>query len=209
MAEADTCGYRIAVQDERIANPAPLGLASFALTTFVLSAHNAGWAPNLGWMGLAFFYGGLGQVLAGQWEFKKDNVFPATAFTSYGCFWMGLAFFILMELLEWMPHGYHLSNALGWYLSAFLIFNSYMLLATTLLPLCVCLTFFLLECAFITLTVGAFQGAGSTWTKAGGYIGVFTAGAALYSSMASLFNSKAKKRIVFSGAPLLNFGQQY
>ncbi len=74
-----------------VADPAPLGLAAFALTTFVLSAHNAGWAPELIFVGLAFFYGGLAQFAAGMWEFKNRNTFGATAFSSYGAFWLSLA----------------------------------------------------------------------------------------------------------------------
>ena len=77
-----------------IANPAPLGLSAFALTTFVLSSINAGWFPAGGTtiiVGLAVFYGGITQLLAGMWEFRKGNTFGATAFSSYGAFWMSLA----------------------------------------------------------------------------------------------------------------------
>ncbi len=76
-----------------IADPAPLGLAAFALTTFLLSAANAGWmtkATGDAWLGYAFAYGGLGQLLAGMWEFRNKNVFGATAFSTYGGFWIGL-----------------------------------------------------------------------------------------------------------------------
>src|SRR5690349_10376750 len=75
------------------ADPAPLGLAAFALTTFLLSAANAGWmksATGSAWLGFAFAYGGLGQLLAGMWEFRNRNVFGATAFSTYGGFWIGL-----------------------------------------------------------------------------------------------------------------------
>ena len=77
-----------------IADPAPLGLAAFALTTFLLSADNAGWmtsATGNAWLGFAFAYGGLAQLLAGMWEFRNRNVFGATAFGTYGGFWIGLA----------------------------------------------------------------------------------------------------------------------
>lgn len=211
-SDLDTSSYRIAVQNENIANPAPLGLASFAVTTFVLSVHNAGWAPSFAWVGLAFFYGGAGQILAGQWEFKKDNVFAATAFTSFGCFWMALATFVLLEMLGWVPAGFDASNALGWFLSAFLIFNSYMLIATALLPKCIFITFFFLELAFLALTVGNFKGqeagASGSWVTAGGYIGVITSAAALYSSMAALLNSTAKRTVVWSGTPLIKVGKK-
>src|SRR5579883_2648440 len=78
------------------ANPAPLGLAAFALTTFVLSASNAGWFTGGATvvLGLAFFYGGLGQLLAGMWEFRAGNTFGAAAFSSYGGFWLAFAWIV-------------------------------------------------------------------------------------------------------------------
>ncbi len=80
-----------------IADPAPLGLAAFALTTFLLSAKNAGWTkPPTRWLGYAFAYGGFIQLLAGMWEFRNRNVFGATAFSSYGGFWIGLGLWVLL-----------------------------------------------------------------------------------------------------------------
>ena len=73
-----------------VADPAPLGLAAFALTTFMLSGHNANFIPDIFWVGLALFYGGTVQLLAGMWEFRNRNVFGATAFSTYGGFWLGL-----------------------------------------------------------------------------------------------------------------------
>src|ERR1044072_3397749 len=80
--------------------PAPLGLAAFALTTFVLSGHNATFIPDLIWIGLALFYGGLTQLLAGMWEFRNRNVFGATAFSTYGGFWMSLGIFVTLVLVS-------------------------------------------------------------------------------------------------------------
>ena len=78
------------------ADPAPLGLAAFALTTFMLSGHNASFIPDVIWIGLALFYGGLCQLLAGMWEFRNRNVFGATAFSTYGGFWMSLGIFVVL-----------------------------------------------------------------------------------------------------------------
>ena len=81
------------------ADPAPLGLAAFALTTFLLSAANANWmgsASGDAWLGYAFAYGGLCQLLAGMWEFRNRNVFGATAFSTYGGFWIGLGLWALL-----------------------------------------------------------------------------------------------------------------
>src|SRR5215471_16170352 len=90
-----------------VADPAPLGLAGFALTTFVLSAVNAGWIPKPGEpvvLGLAFSYGGLAQFCAGMWEFKRNNTFGATAFSSYGAFWIAFALLVTFhgsDMLSW------------------------------------------------------------------------------------------------------------
>src|SRR5436309_3771292 len=78
------------------ADPAPLGLAAFALTTFLLSGHNASFIPDAIWIGAALFYGGLIQLLAGMWEFRNRNVFGATAFSTYGGFWLALGGFVLL-----------------------------------------------------------------------------------------------------------------
>ena len=82
------------------ADPAPLGLAAFALTTFVLSGHNASFIPDAVWIGLALFYGGLVQLLAGMWEFRNRNVFGSTAFSTYGGFWMSLGIFVALIFLS-------------------------------------------------------------------------------------------------------------
>ena len=82
------------------ADPAPLGLGAFALTTFILSGHNASFIPDLIWVGPALFYGGLIQLLAGMWEFRNRNVFGATAFSTYGGFWMSLGIFVVLATLS-------------------------------------------------------------------------------------------------------------
>src|SRR5213595_1182874 len=79
-----------------VADPAPLGLAAFALTTFILSGHNASFIPDVTWIGLALFYGGLVQLLAGMWEFRNRNVFGSTAFSTYGGFWLSLGVSIVL-----------------------------------------------------------------------------------------------------------------
>src|SRR5579863_10314809 len=114
-----------------VANPAPLGLCAFALTTFVLSTINAGWFPagatNVV-VGLALFYGGLGQILAGMWEFRSGNTFGATAFTSYGGFWLSFAIILIPGtgvLAAILPV---VHSALGVYLLAWAIFTALMFL---------------------------------------------------------------------------------
>src|SRR5947199_9424120 len=84
------------IESTPVADPAPLGLAGFALTTFILSGHNATFIPDLIWVGPALFYGGLVQLLAGMWEFRNRNVFGATAFSTYGGFWLSLGMVVLL-----------------------------------------------------------------------------------------------------------------
>src|SRR6266700_3305903 len=111
-----------------VANPAPLGLCGFALTTFVLSSINAGWFPDKGTnivVGLALFYGGLAQLLAGMCEFKTGNTLGATAFTSYGAFWLSFAAIFIpgTGILAALTQSGTLHSALGIYLLAWGIFT--------------------------------------------------------------------------------------
>src|SRR5215831_10669587 len=104
-----------------VADPAPLGLAAFALTTFVLSMHNAfGGArtPLLAFFGFAIFYGGLAQFTAGMWEFRNRNTFGATAFGTYGGFWMGLAVFVTLVVFGKVVSG-DVAPSLAWILFSF------------------------------------------------------------------------------------------
>jgi succinate-acetate transporter protein len=180
-----------------IANPAALGLGGFALTTFVLSTHNAGWAPDLTWVGLAFFYGGLAQFAAGMWEFKTGNTFGATAFSTYGAFWMSLATFVAFLLFGKIPAG-DVDTDLGWFLLAFAIFNTYMLFWSTRVNMSVFLVFLTLEVTEILLFIGFFNGnkAGEGLVGLGGWMGVVTAIVAWYASAAVVANSLRVKPIL-------------
>src|SRR3982750_2872718 len=115
-----------------VADPAPLGLAAFALTTFLLSGHNASFIPDVIWLGAALFYGGLAQLLAGMWEFRNRNVFGATAFSTYGGFWLALGIFVVLlsgsKGFAGLLKGADIDNSLAWFLVAFAIFNTYMLM---------------------------------------------------------------------------------
>jgi len=195
------------VQGTGIADPAPLGLAAFALTTFLLSASNAGWAKNtsgLDWLGYAFAYGGLMQLLAGMWEFRNKNVFGATAFSTYGGFWIGLGLWALLVA----PHATSAGAAdkdLGWILLAFAIFNSYMLLFSSQLNLAVFTVFLTLELTEIFLFIGNFAG-NANIVKIGGFIGIVTALAAWYTSAAGVINGMKGRPVFPVGGPLFNLG---
>ena len=186
------------VETTPVADPAPLGLAAFALTTFLLSVNNAGWTDGgAAWLGFAFAYGGLAQLLAGMWEFRNRNVFGATAFSTYGAFWIGLGLYVLLAE-EASPN---VTNDLGFILLAFAIFNTYMLLWSTRVTVAVFLVFLALEATEIVLSVGFFTDIESV-VQAGGIIGVVTAAIAWYASAAGVVNGMASRRILPVGGPL-------
>ena len=184
------------------ADPAPLGLAAFALTTFLLSAQNANWTKGTApFLGFAFAYGGLCQLLAGMWEFRNRNVFGATAFSTYGGFWIGLA--IYFELVAPAAKNAHqVSNDLGWILLAFLIFNTYMLLWSSAVNLAVFTVFLTLEATELILVIANFSNS-TTGAHIGGYLGVLTAAAAWYTSAAGVINGMRGRPVLFVGQPLV------
>jgi len=198
------------IESVPVADPAPLGLAGFALTTFLLSGHNASFIPDLIWVGPAIFYGGLAQLLAGMWEFRNRNVFGATAFSTYGGFWMGFGLFVILAETTKFLGGYKgsdLSNAAAWFLIAFAVFNTYMLIGSTRVNKAVFLVFLTLEITEIVLAIGYFNlshGGTSWWLHAGGWLGIATAAAAWYASAAGVLNGQAGKKVVPVGAPLMS-----
>jgi succinate-acetate transporter protein len=172
-----------------IADPAPLGLAAFALTTFVLSFFNAGIVSDKGEpvvLGLALAYGGLAQLLAGMWEFRNNNTFGATAFTSYGAFW--LSFWALNQFFASKIPGGELGDAVGLYLIAWGIFTTYMFVASFRTTAAISLVFLLLAITFIVLGIGE-AGGNTSIVKIGGWIGIAAAIAAWYASFAGVTNS--------------------
>ena len=195
------------------ADAGPLGLAAFALTTFLLSASNAKWmdsATGSAWLGFAFAYGGLGQILASMWEFRNRNVFAATAFGTYGGFWIGLGLWALLVApppagappLVAAAHAAAAGKDLGWILLAFANFNTYMLLWSTQVNWAVFLVFLTLEATEIVLFIGFFQGAsGANTIKVGGYVGVVTAAVAWYTSAAGVINGMKGRPVLPVGRP--------
>ena len=180
-----------------VADPAPLGLAGFAMTTLVLSFGNANIIKEAGGievvLGLAAFYGGLAQLLAGMWEFKRGNTFGATAFSSFGAFWLSY-WYIVNHLPSSDVH-----QALGLYLIAWCLFTAYMTVAALRTSMAVLAVFVLLTLAFLFLGIGAFQNgmpAPDAMTKIGGWIGIVTAAAAFYASAATVINSTHKRDVL-------------
>ena len=191
-----------------VADPAPLGLAGFALTTFLLSGHNASFIPDLIWVGPALFYGGLAQLLAGMWEFRNRNVFGATAFSTYGGFWLSLGIFVLIATVSKSFlagfKGGDLTNSLAWFLFAFAIFNTYMLFWSARVSVAVFIVFLTLEITEILLVIGFFNithGGTEWWLHAGGWAGIVTAAAAWYTSAAGVVNGMVPGVVLPVGAP--------
>lgn len=181
-----------------VADPAPLGLAAFALTTFLLSAKNAGWTDGgAAWLGFAFAYGGMIQLLAGMWEFRNRNVFGATAFSTYGGFWIGLGLYVMLA----ESASPNVDSDLAWILLAFAIFNTYMMLWSTRVTVAVFAVFFTLEVTEIILATGHFMESPDI-VRVGGVAGVVTAVVAWYTSAAGVVNGMAGRRVVPVGGPL-------
>ena len=185
-----------------IADPGPLGLAAFALTTFLLSAKNAGWmthATGSAWLGFAFAYGGFAQLCAAMWEFRKGNVVGTTGFGTFGAFWIGLGFWVLLVVNPAVAAirpataaatVAALNHDLGWILLGFGIFTLYATILISQTNMALFITFLLLFVTLIILCIGNFN-AGSallpTGTiKFGGYVGLVTALVAWYTSAAGM-----------------------
>jgi uncharacterized protein len=189
-----------------VADPGPLGLAAFALTTFLLSAANARWmngnATGDAWLGYALAYGGGAQLLAGMWEFRNKNVFGATAFSSYGAFWIGL-FFWARDVAPTAGKGNAFANHdIAWILLAFAIFNTYMLLMSVQVNIAVFAVFLTLELTEIVLFLGNFLNSPGT-VQIGGYLGVLTAACAWYTSAAGVSNGLGGRIRLPVGKPLV------
>lgn len=181
----------------RIADPGPLGLACFALTTFVLSCLNAGLLPATVKpvvFGLALFYGGAVQVIAGVVEYFKGNAFGGLAFSSYGAFWM--AFWYLSTQTEFAgAEKSDVAHAVGLFLLAWTIFTVYMFAVSFRTTLALVLTFGFLTTAFVALTVGDLAESSSA-TQLGGWLGIITALLAWYASFAGLMNATAGRAVI-------------
>jgi succinate-acetate transporter protein len=184
-----------------VANPAPLGLSAFALTTFVLSSSNAGFLfPGVGVggdvvIGLAFFYGGLVQLVAGIQEFRAGNTFGATAFCSYAGFWMALAVVLLPPtgVAASLIKANALSQGVGVFLLGWTIFTGLMFIGTLRISGALIVVFGLLFLTFLSLTIGWLGGLGTgtftTFVGIGGWLGILTALAAWYTALAGVLAS--------------------
>ncbi|WP_182346323.1 acetate uptake transporter [Tomitella gaofuii] len=178
-----------------IADPGALGLGAFALTTFVLSVVNAGLVdaePVV--FGLALAYGGIAQFAAGLWEFAKGNTFGATAFCSFGGFWISFWYLTSYTDLTGLA-GNSAEHGVALYLLAWGIFTTYMLVASLRTNWAIFTVFLLLAPTFFVLAAGDFSGSEAV-AHAGGWLGILTAIAAWYASFAVVTNATFKKTVL-------------
>ena len=196
MTTENLATERLLPPGAHIADPAPLGLAGFAMTTFFLSVINAGLIPvsvEAGVFGLAIFYGGLAQFVAGIWEFTKGNTFGAVAFCSYAAFWA--SFYFLVDMTDLSAAGADAEKAVAVYLLGWTIFTVIMMVTSFRISGILAGVFIALFITFALLTIGAFSGSDLA-TKAGGWTGLVTALMAWYAAFAGLYNGTVKKPVI-------------
>ena len=196
--EKDTTRIEIAGFETLVpADPGPLGLNCFALTTFLLSLVNAGLIPAAAaghvWLTSALVFGGAAQIMAGLWEFRTRNIFGATAFISYGGFWVSLALLVIFKK-NGLIADTDMTLILAWFLTAWTIFTFYMWIGSFATNKGLALVFTLLIITFILLDIGHFTN--PAWNIVGGYFGLATAFAAWYVSAAGILNAVYGKTVL-------------
>ncbi|MFN8111135.1 MAG: acetate uptake transporter [Thermoleophilia bacterium] len=182
------------------ADPAPLGLAAFASTTLMLSVINANIISRTvepAVLGMALFFGGAVQVLAGMWEFRRANTFAAVAFSSYGAFW--LSFWAFNQYFAASIPAAHVGDAVGLYLLVWGIFTTYMVLASLRVSVAVALVFIALAATYWLLMAANFNGS-DTVLKTGGWVGIATAILAFYASFAGVVNGTWRRTLLPVGS---------
>jgi uncharacterized protein len=191
------------------ADPGPLGLGAFAMTTFVLSMYNANLinaGGTLVVLSLALAYGGIVQLLAGMWEFRTGNTFGAVAFSSFGAFWISYFLLVRLIIIPKLVAPGATDNAVAVYLYGWAIFTTYMFVASLRTSAAVAAVFLLLAITFWILGIGNAQLSGTLKTtnstiKLGGWFGLATAAVAWYASFAAVTNSTFG-RVVLPVVPL-------
>jgi succinate-acetate transporter protein len=183
--------------EEKFANPGPLGLCGFALTTFVLNVHNAGLIAIGAALPLGLFYGGLAQLIAGFLEFRTGNTFGMTAFASYGAFWIALASMVLMEMNKLISadasKGWLLTTLIAWTIFTFILWVASFKHSVALIWV-----FTTLLILFILLDIGVWQGVGPGQgiTRIAGWEGIFCALTAWYLAAAIVINDSFGRDIL-------------
>ncbi len=177
------------------ANPAPLGLLGFGMTTILLNLHNAGfYEMNSMILAMGICYGGLAQIIAGIMEWKKGNTFAATAFISYGFFWLSLVLLIIMPKLGLATASNE--TAMAAYLATWGFFTAFMFVGTLRLHRAGQIIFGTLTILFFLLAYGDYTGAGPTFKHVTGYEGIFCGLSAFYAAVAQVINESFGRTIL-------------
>ncbi len=181
------------VHSSTIANPSPLGLLGFGMTTMLLNLHNAGIIPlSIVIVAMGFALGGAAQIIAGIMEFKKNNVFGATAFTAYGFFWWSLILIWINPFESIAPAD---MQSMGWYLLLWGIFTAVMFVSTLKHNRGLQVVFLTLAVLFFLLAIGDFTG-NANISRIGGFVGIFCGASAIYCSLAQVINNDYGKTIL-------------
>ncbi|SQI42687.1 Inner membrane protein yaaH [Leminorella richardii] len=183
----------------KLANPGPLGLMGFGMTTILLNIHNAGFFPVVtAIVAMGIFYGGIAQVIAGILEFKKGNTFGVTAFTSYGFFWLTLVG------IWYLPGNDHVSSTdgtfLGIYLALWGVFTLFMFFGTLKANRALQFVFASLTVLFFMLAIGNITGNKGLLNIAG-FEGIVCGASAIYLAMAEVLNEQFGRTVLPIGAP--------
>ena len=185
----------------QLANPAPLGLMGFGMTTVLLNIHNAGFFPMDSMiLAMGMFYGGISQVIAGILCYKRGDTFGTTAFTSYGFFWLTLVGLILMPKMgiAASPAGF-----MGWYLLLWGLFTAGLFVGSLRYPRAKQIVFASLTALFFLLAARDFSGSAVVGVIAG-YVGIFCGLSAMYFSMAQVLNNEYGREILPVGKPVFS-----
>jgi|SRR6185437_4422212 len=181
------------------ANPAPLGLFGFGMTTVLLNLHNAGcFKLNAMILAMGLCYGGTAQVIAGIVEFKKNNTFGATAFISYGFFWLSLVALVLLGIF--LPALKTEEKAMAAYLAIWGLFTLGLFIGTLRLSLALQFVFATLVILFFLLAYGDFTDASPGFKHFTGYEGIVCGLAAMYTGLAGLLNEMFGRQVLPIGA---------
>src|SRR5216110_1786281 len=169
------------------ANPAPLGLLGFGMTTVLLNLHNAGFYElNSMVLAMGICYGGAAQIIAGMMEWRKGNTFAATAFISYGFFWLSLVTLIILAKIGWASPSN--DTAMAAYLVMWGLFTAVMFIGTLRLNRALQFVFATLTILFFLLAIGDFTNASNTFKHATGYEGIICGFSAIYTGLAQVLN---------------------
>jgi uncharacterized protein len=176
------------------ANPAPLGLFGFGMTTVLLNLHNAGFYELSSMiLGMGLFYGGCAQIIAGIMEWKKGNTFGTTAFTSYGAFWLSLVCLVLLPKTGWAEKSSE--TAMAAYLAVWGVFTGLLFLGTLRLNRALQFVFASLTLLFFLLAVGDATGAAGI-KRFAGFEGIVCGASAIYAGIAQVLNEIYRKPVL-------------